>query len=101
MRLIVQILAKWGFTRSLLTFVRRSILLIIILILLNKLALMNSNKPFWLWIKNFLSGRVQQVNLNGTLSSIATCPAGVPQGSVISPILFNTYIDDLEDALPE
>ena len=70
-------------------------------ILLNKLALMNINKPFWLWIKNFLSGRVQQVNLNGTLSSIATCPAGVPQGSVISPILFNTYIDDLEDALPE
>ena len=41
------------------------------------------------------------MNLNGTLSSIATCPAGVPQGSVISPILFNTYIDDLEDALPE
>ena len=32
-------------------------------ILLNKLALMNINKPFWLWIKNFLSGRVQQVNL--------------------------------------
>ncbi len=62
---------------------------------------MNINKPFWLWIKNFLSGRVQQVNLNGTLSSIATCPAGIPQGSVISPILFNTYVDDLEDALPE
>ena len=70
-------------------------------ILLNKLAAMNINKPFWLWIKSFLSGRVQQVNLNGTLSSIATCPAGVPQSSVISPILFNTYIDDLEDALPE
>ncbi len=28
-------------------------------IILNKLALMNINKPFWLWIKNFLSGRVQ------------------------------------------
>ena len=70
-------------------------------ILLNKLAAMNINKPFWLWIKSFLSGRVQEVNVNGTLSSIATCPAGVPQGSVISPILFNTYIDDLEDALPE
>ena len=31
--------------------------------LLNKLTIMNINKPFWLWIKSFLSGRVQQVNL--------------------------------------
>ena len=69
--------------------------------LLNKLALMNINKPFWLWIKSFLSGRVQQVNVNGSLSSIASCPAGVPQGSVIAPTLFNIYIDDLEDTLPE
>ena len=29
------------------------------------------------------------------------CPAGVPQGSVIAPTLFITYIDDLEDTLPE
>jgi hypothetical protein len=70
-------------------------------ILLNKLAVMNINKPFWLWIKSFLSGRVQQVNLNGTLSSTATCLAGVPQDSLIYRIIFNTYIDDLEDALPE
>ena len=69
--------------------------------LLNKLALMNINKPFWLWIKSFLSGRVQQVNINGSLSSIASCPAGVRQGSVIAPTLFNIYIDDLEDTLPE
>jgi hypothetical protein len=63
---------------------------------------MNIDKPFWLWIKSFLCGRVQEVNLNGiTLSSIATCPAGVPQDSLISRIIFNTYIDDLEDALPE
>ena len=69
--------------------------------LLNKLAAMNINKHFWLWIKSFLTGRVQQVNLNRTLSSIATCPAGVPKGSVLSPALFNVYIDDLEDTLPE
>ena len=69
--------------------------------LLNKLALMNIDKPFWLWIKSFLSGRVQQVNINGSLSSIASCPAGVPQGSVIASTLFNIYIDDLEDTLPE
>ena len=69
--------------------------------LLNKLALMNINKPFWLWIKSFLSGIVQQVNINGSLSSIASCAAVVPQGSVIAPTLFNIYIDDLEDTLPE
>ena len=55
--------------------------------LLNRLALMNINKPFWLLIKSFLSGRVQQVNINGSLSSIASCPAGVLQGSVIAPAL--------------
>ena len=62
---------------------------------------MNINKPFWLWIKSSLSERVQQVNINGSLSSIASCPAGVPQGSVIALTLFNIYIDDLEDTLPE
>ena len=70
-------------------------------LLLNKLALMNINKPFWLCIKSFLSRRVQQVNVNGSLSSIASCPAGVLQGSVIASTLFNTYIDYLEDTLPE
>ena len=69
--------------------------------LLNKLALMNINKPFWLWIKSLLSGRVQQVNINGSLSFIASCLAGVPRGSVIAPTLFNIHIDDLEDTLPE
>ena len=69
--------------------------------LLNKLALRNINKPFWLWIKGFRSERVQQVNVNGSLSSIALCPAGVPQGSVIAPTLFNIYIDYLEDTLTE
>ena len=41
------------------------------------------------------------MSVNGSLSSIASCPAGVPQGSVIAPTLFNTYIDDLESTLPE
>ncbi|CAB4032676.1 Hypothetical predicted protein [Paramuricea clavata] len=50
-------------------------------ILLNKLALMNVNKSYWLWVKSFLSGRTQQVKINQTLSSIEDCPAGVPQGS--------------------
>ena len=54
-----------------------------------------------MWIKNFLTGRVQQVNLCGTLSSVAPCPAESEPNSAISPILFNVYIDELEDTLPE
>jgi hypothetical protein len=61
---------------------------------------MNVNKPFWLWIRSFLTGRTQQVNLHGILSSIQPCPFGVSQGSVISPTLFNVHINDLEDTVP-
>ena len=78
-------------------------------ILLEKLASMNVSKPFWLWIRSLLTGRTQQVNshgilssIHGILSSIQLCPLGVPhEGSaVISPILFNIHINDLEDTVP-
>ena len=42
-----------------------------------------------------MCGRTQQVQLNGTLSSIKNCPTGVPKCSVLSPTLFSIHIDDL------
>ncbi|CAB4034559.1 Hypothetical predicted protein [Paramuricea clavata] len=68
-------------------------------ILLIKLAEMNVSKAFWSWVKCFLTERNQHVNLHGVISSSAPCPAGVPQGSVISPTLFNIHINDLENTL--
>ena len=66
-------------------------------ILKGKLGEFNINQSFWLWIQSFLEGRSQQVKLRGTLSSVIPCPAGVAQGSVISPTLFNVHINNPED----
>ena len=40
------------------------------------------------WLSDFLVGRVIQVNVNGFLSDRISPAAGVPQGSVLSPLLF-------------
>ncbi|CAB3976648.1 Hypothetical predicted protein, partial [Paramuricea clavata] len=40
------------------------------------------------------------VKLNQALSSIESCPAGVPQGSVLSPNLCDVHIDDLDACVP-
>ena len=50
------------------------------------------------WIKNFLAGRTQQVALNSSLSSPVDVLSGVPQGSIIGPLLFIIYFNDVQES---
>ncbi len=50
------------------------------------------------WIKSYLLNRSYQVQIDGVLSEEAPCLSGVPQGSVIGPLLLLLYVNDLPAA---
>ena len=50
-------------------------------------------------IESFLCGRFQRVLLNGQNSKWESISAGVPQGSILGPLLFLIYINDISENL--
>ena len=50
------------------------------------------------WFRSYLSDRQQQVSCNGTLSKFLSIKYGVPQGSILGPLLFIIYVNDLPNS---
>ena len=68
-------------------------------ILISKLKHYGLKDPAISWFSSYLSNRSQKVNLNGQTSDSRSVSCGVPQGSILGPLLFLIYINVMYKAI--
>ena len=64
-------------------------------ILVVKLEVIGLNKDVVRWFRSYLTDHQQLVDVSGTLSSSAEIKCGVPQGSILGPLLFLIYVNNM------
>ena len=65
--------------------------------LLFKLKSMGISGGLWLWFKSYLSNCQQCVKINNKYSHLLPVLSGIPQGSILGPLLFLVYVNDIPD----
>ena len=65
--------------------------------LLFKLKSMGISGNLWLWFKSYLFNRQQCVKINNKYSHLLPVLSGIPQGSILGPLLFLVYVNDIPD----
>ena len=64
-------------------------------VLLDKLASLGFSKASIQWFKAYLTDRTQSVVVNGSISDPQSVSFGIPQGSLVGPLLFIIYVNDV------
>ena len=65
----------------------------------SKMHNLGFSKEFLLWMVDYLTDRRQMVQIDDRKSDMATVEFGVPQGSILGPVIFNLYVADLQKEL--
>ena len=58
------------------------------------------SKAYLHWLNSYLSDQSHFVQINDRISESVKVRFGMPQGSILGPMLFNLYVSDLQDHLP-